>query len=167
MKTKFYTCCILTLGLVFCNSLSAAEIDSHLRYLPSRTVDAMSGKIRITTIDSKYSYKWKAFEKLPGISLHSTVPGVKHAHHLFTIMVDPTKRDSYLHALQDCGVGVAVNFRPIHLLSYYRKKYGYQQNSFPMAEQIGAATITLPLYPRLTDEEVTHVIRTVVSVVSE
>jgi len=90
-----------------------------------------------------------------------TMPNTKHARHLFTILVDPDKRDSILHGLQEKGVGVAVNYRPIHLLKYYREKYGFKEGDFPVAEDIGKRTISLPLYPLLKDEEIEYVIKSV------
>ena len=53
---------------------------------------------------------------------------------------------------------MAVNYRAIHLLTYYRQTYGYKKGSFPIAERISDSTITLPLYPKLTNEEVEYVI---------
>lgn len=83
----------------------------------------------------------------------------KHGRHLFTIWVE--NRDEVLGKLQDAEIGVAVNYRAIHLLSYYRKRYGYKEGKFPVAERIGDQTISLPLYPKLTDGEVEYVIKTV------
>ena len=70
-----------------------------------------------------------------------------------------------MHEIQNKGIGIAINFRAIHLMKYYRDKYGYKAGDFPVAEDIGASTITLPLYPKLTNEEVDYVIQSVVDVV--
>ncbi len=51
-----------------------------------------------------------------------------------------------------------MNYRAIHLLTYYRETFGYKRGDFPVAENIGDSTITLPLYPKLTDLEVAYVI---------
>lgn len=87
----------------------------------------------------------------------------RSARHLFTILVD--RRDEVLGKLQDAGVGVAVNYRAIHLLTYYRKMYGYKEGKFPNAEWIGDHTVTLPLYPKLMDAEVEYVIKAVKDVI--
>ena len=89
------------------------------------------------------------------------LPDSKSARHMFTILVPPEKRDSILWQLQAEGIGVAVNFRAVHLLTYYRETYGYERGSFPIAEKIGDSTITLPLYPKLSNEEVQYVIKVV------
>jgi len=62
-----------------------------------------------------------------------------------------------LEALQRRGAGVAVNYRPIHLYRFYRENFGGREGRFPRAEHIGASTISLPLYPKLTEEEADYV----------
>lgn len=90
----------------------------------------------------------------------------KSARHLYTIMVDPMRRDDVLFSLQEKGVGVAVNFRAIHTLSFFRETMGHKPEDFPNAYKIGQSTITLPLYPSMTDQEVEYVGRTVLEVLS-
>jgi dTDP-4-amino-4,6-dideoxygalactose transaminase len=99
-----------------------------------------------------------AFENIEGIKLMKTLRGCKHGRHLFTINVPPDKRDRALGSLQEKGVGVAVNYRAIHLLKHYREKFGFKEGDFPVAEQIGAGTISLPLYPKLKNVELDYVI---------
>jgi len=93
------------------------------------------------------------------IRLLKTLPEVKHSRHLFTVLVPAEKRDSLLWSLQDRNIGVAVNYRPIHLLKYYRDNFGYQEGNFPVAEDIGRRTISLPFYPSLKDTEVKYVVK--------
>ncbi|MDV2502440.1 MAG: DegT/DnrJ/EryC1/StrS family aminotransferase [bacterium] len=102
-----------------------------------------------------------AFADLPGIGLPAVRPENRSARHLFTIWVEPSIRDDTLWRLQTMGIGVAVNYRPIHLMAYYRTRFGYQPGTFPNAEAIGQRTVTLPLYPGLTDVEVDRVIEAV------
>ena len=63
--------------------------------------------------------------------------------------------------LQERGIGVAVNYRAVHLLTYYREQLGYRRGKFPNAERIGDSTITLPLYPSLGDAQVEYVLESV------
>jgi dTDP-4-amino-4,6-dideoxygalactose transaminase len=117
--------------------------------------------------DKIWSMYEDAFCNINGIRILTTVPDSRHSRHLFTILVNPRKRDSILDLLQKKGVGVAVNYRSVHLLSYYRKKFGYKNRDFPAAEDIGKRTISLPLYPGLKDDEIKYVIKTVMDVVRE
>ena len=102
-----------------------------------------------------------AFQTIDGIDMPEVLPRTKHAHHLFTIWVDPDKRDGFMNKLQEEGIGVAVNYRPVHLLTYYRKTFGFEQGMFPKAEMIGKRTISLPMYPKMGQDAVAKVIEAV------
>lgn len=81
-------------------------------------------------------------------------------HHLFTVL-SPKRcpRDEVLHELQEQGIGCAVNYRAVHTLSYFKKTFGYRSKDFPVAYEIGNRTISLPLYPKLDEENVRAVCR--------
>ena len=119
---------------------------------------------RIENLWLRRNILWKLYEEELGsvkeVRILSTLPGVKHARHLFTVLVPPDRRDSLLWALQQRGIGVAVNYRPIHLLRYYRENFGYGEGSYPVAEEIGKRTLSLPFYPSLDEEEVRSVVNT-------
>jgi dTDP-4-amino-4,6-dideoxygalactose transaminase len=103
----------------------------------------------------------EAFKDNPQVSYPKVFPNSKSARHMFTILVPPKRRDDILWKLQEKGIGVAVHFRAIHLLSYYRERFGYKKGTFQVAEKIGDSTVTIPLYPKLTDDEIAYVIETV------
>ncbi len=107
----------------------------------------------------------EAFSNFKGIKLLETKPKTIHARHLFTILVNPKQRDEILIVLQERGIGVAVNYRPIHLLKYYKKTFAYKKGDFPVAEDIGRRTISIPLYPKLRDKEVNYVISNIKKIV--
>jgi dTDP-4-amino-4,6-dideoxygalactose transaminase len=96
----------------------------------------------------------RAFEGTP--VARPTVVG-KSSHHLYTIWTDPARRDATLHTLQQRGIGVAVNFRAIHLLTWFAETFGFKRGDFPVAEAIGDKTISLPFYPKMRDDEVDYV----------
>jgi UDP-4-amino-4-deoxy-L-arabinose-oxoglutarate aminotransferase len=103
----------------------------------------------------------QAFSGIDGLSFPIVREGARSARHLFTIWIPPQHRDSSLANLQDKGIGVAVNYRAIHLLTYYRERFGFEPGTFPIAERIGNSTITLPLYPAMSDKQVDTVIEAV------
>lgn len=105
------------------------------------------------------------FKVLKEIDFPKVLPNTKSARHLFTIWVAPERRDEILWKLQDRGVGVAVNFRAIHLLKYFKDTFGFKRGMFPRAERIGDSTISLPTYPKMTDEEIDYVIDAVIKVI--
>lgn len=88
------------------------------------------------------------------------------AHHLFTALAPEGKRDELLAALGQANIGVAVNYRAVHLLTYYRDRFGFKPGDFPVAEEIGDRTISLPLYPFIPAADVDHVADTWLRLVS-
>jgi len=124
---------------------------------------------RIDTMWERRDKIWRTYEEaLTGfndIRFMKTMENSKHARHLFTVLVKSEKRDFVLNKLQEKDIGVAVNYRPIHLLKYYRETFGYKEGDFPVSEDIGKRTISLPLYPSLKDNEVSYVIETLKSII--
>jgi dTDP-4-amino-4,6-dideoxygalactose transaminase len=93
--------------------------------------------------------------------IESPGAGETSGHHLFTVLLPPAvSRDGILRLLQERGIGCAVNYRAIHTLSYFREGFGYRPEDFPAACGIGERTITLPLYPKLTEDDVRIVCET-------
>jgi len=102
-----------------------------------------------------------------GVEFPIVPVGMTSGRHLFTIWVDPEKRDRILGAIQGRGIGVAVNYRAVHLTKYYRERFGFSRGDFPAAESIGDRTITIPLWPAMTEAQVDEVIAAVRGAVKE
>jgi dTDP-4-amino-4,6-dideoxygalactose transaminase len=83
------------------------------------------------------------------------------ARHLFPVRVPPPVRDRVLRVLNAQGIGVAVNYRSVPTMKYYRDKYGYAPEDYPVSYAWGAGTLSLPLFIGLTEAEQAHVIQTV------
>jgi dTDP-4-amino-4,6-dideoxygalactose transaminase len=111
--------------------------------------------------------RYEAAFREAGVSFPVVSAGATSARHLFTIWVDPAKRDTVLAGIQSCGVGVAVNYRAVHLTKFYRERFGFRRGDFPIAERIGDSTITIPLWPAMTDAQVDEVIAAVRGAVAE
>ncbi|HPP88579.1 MAG TPA: DegT/DnrJ/EryC1/StrS family aminotransferase [bacterium] len=100
-----------------------------------------------------------ALSDIKSISFPKIEEGVKSAYHLFVIKVnDYKKRDYYLKKIQDENIPIAVNFNPIHLMTAYRKLFGYKEGDFPAAEKFGASVITLPFYVKLSKTDINFII---------
>jgi UDP-4-amino-4-deoxy-L-arabinose-oxoglutarate aminotransferase len=91
---------------------------------------------------------------IPGIRLPATRPNTVHARHVFTVWIENADRDWVMAELKSERIGAVVNYRPIHLTSYFRQRFGYRAGMYPTAERIGARTISLPFYPDMTDQQV-------------
>jgi dTDP-4-amino-4,6-dideoxygalactose transaminase len=104
----------------------------------------------------------EAFADLPLKRPAGTAPGVVHARHLYTILVDTDaigkSRDHVLDELIRLNVGTGVHYTALHLHRYYRERFGFHEGMFPHAEWIGQRTLSLPLSTKLTDKDVGDVI---------
>ena len=105
----------------------------------------------------------RAFAGMDGIKLPRSRPDSVHARHVYTVWCDGCARDDLIAHLHGEGIGAVVNYRPIHLMSYFAKRYGYRPGTFPIAEWIGDGTVSLPLYPGMPLEDVDTVARAVQS----
>jgi len=100
----------------------------------------------------------QALAEVPGLTWPQTFPGVKHAHHIFPVWLVNGRRDAVVAGLQEHGVPTVVNYRAIHLLTYFRERFGFKPGAFPVAERIGDATLSLPFYPNIPAEHVEAVV---------
>ncbi len=86
----------------------------------------------------------------------------KHAYHLYIIRIVPTKwsinRNKIIELLNEGGIGTSVHYKPVHMHSYYQKKYNYNFTDFPHANDFYNNVITLPLYPSLKEEQINYII---------
>lgn len=109
-----------------------------------------------------------AFQEVDEIQLLKPKSGIKHAHHLYIIVVKTERlkvfRDVVLNEIQKRGIGVAVHFRSLHLQPFFKKHFNFKKGMFPQAEYFSDRVISLPLYPKMTDQNVTKVIETVLEV---
>ena len=88
--------------------------------------------------------------------------------HLYTLLLNleklRVKRDIILNALTQENIGTGVHYIALHLHPYYAETYRLRDGDFPNAEWISARTISLPLSPRLNDEDVDNVIEATIKV---
>jgi dTDP-4-amino-4,6-dideoxygalactose transaminase len=70
-------------------------------------------------------------------------------------------RDKLMKHLSSRGVMSKVYFDPVHLMGFYRKQFGYRGGELPLTERISAEVLTLPMYPKLSRQEMDYVVEQV------
>lgn len=107
----------------------------------------------------------QAFLDVPELIQPQVVDDVKHAHHLYIVMIRPemlsVTRDEFVEALKAENVGTGIHFRSLHLQPYYRDRFGFTDDDFPNAAFTSNRIISLPLYPKMSELDVLQVANTV------
>ncbi len=99
----------------------------------------------------------QALADVGGLTLPTVRPGVISGWHLFVVRVAPALRRGFFDRLRTLGLGVQVHYIPVHLQPYYRR-FGLGPGDFPVAEAFYAGAVSLPIFPRMTDEQVESVV---------
>ncbi|WCL63320.1 DegT/DnrJ/EryC1/StrS family aminotransferase [Bacillus subtilis] len=111
-----------------------------------------------------------AFQQIPGLITPFVHDDGRHAWHLYVLQVDDKKagatRSEMITALKDkYNIGTSVHFIPVHIHPYYQKQFGYKEADFPNAMNYYKRTLSLPLYPSMSDDDVDDVIEAVRDIV--
>jgi len=110
----------------------------------------------------------ESFKSINGMTLPSFSEPSYDAYHLYIVKIEPDfwkiARDQIIIELNKLGIGTSVHYIPVHMHSYYTRKYGYKPQDFPRAKELSETVISLPLYPGLSDDEVQYVIDIVFSI---
>ena len=112
----------------------------------------------------------KAFSKLDFIKLPPDGEG--NAWHLYLMRIVPEKltisRNEFAKKLQEAGLGISVHFIPIFHFTYWQELYpDFRAENFPNAENQYSTTISIPLFPDMTQEQVQLVIDTIYKIGTE
>lgn len=104
------------------------------------------------------------FERLSGIACMDLpvvdVPFEDHAWHLFCVVLKPDAplgRNAFIEKMAEAGIGTSVHYKPLHRMTYYRKRYNLNPDDFPNTERIWQGTVSLPIYADLSDSEMEYV----------
>ncbi len=94
-----------------------------------------------------------ALADIEGLELPSPRPETEPAWHLYPVRVrEASRRRAFFDALRRLGLGVQVHYIPVYWHPWYRE-LGYERGMCPVAEDIYSRSVSIPLYPKLTDAE--------------
>lgn len=102
------------------------------------------------------------FSNIEELNLPYEDENVNSNFHLYILQVNKnSKFDRYdlFTYLQNMNYAPMVLYIPVHLLSYYRQRYGYKRGDFPVSEGYYDRSLAIPLYPSLTDSQVEKVVK--------
>ncbi len=106
----------------------------------------------------------EALKNIPGIILQKEIPESDTCRHLYIIRLDSDRlactRRQFFDAMSSENVQCQVHYIPVYWFPYYQK-LGYQNGICPAAEKIYKGIMSIPLYPKMTDQDVDDVIHAV------
>jgi dTDP-4-amino-4,6-dideoxygalactose transaminase len=125
-------------------------------------------------IVERYNEAFAAYDEL---QIPAERKDVQHAWHVYALRLNAGRfrgsgadqssevRSQFIEGLKRRNIGASVHFIPIHLHPYYRDKYGYRPDAFPVALREYQRSVSLPLHPGMTDRDVDDVIAAVRDIV--
>jgi len=101
-------------------------------------------------------------KKVSQIEIMDELPSHRTVYQLYTIKLkDYSIRSELQNYLLENGIFTKVYFYPIHLKSYYKNKFGYQEGDLPKTEEISERVLTLPMYLSSTKKDQDYIIEMV------
>ncbi len=87
-----------------------------------------------------------------------------HSWYLFNVLIEPDKskrgidRNEFIKEMTKRDIGTSVHYKPLHRMTYYKKKYGLKPEMFPNAEWVFQRCVSLPIFSAMTDSQLEYVI---------
>jgi dTDP-4-amino-4,6-dideoxygalactose transaminase len=98
-------------------------------------------------------------------------PHHTHAWHLYVLQLQLEEinidRNTFIDKMTAAGIGTSVHFIPLHLQPYWRDRYNFKPEDFPVALDVYQRVVSLPIYPSMSAEDVTRVITAVRTILNE
>lgn len=102
---------------------------------------------------------------LPGFVIPKVAKGMGHSWHLYPCRISRKEfglgRDELISRMSKMNIGTSVHYIPLHIHSYYRKKYGFRVGDFPVAEKVGDSIVSIPIFATMTQKDTDAVIKTI------
>lgn len=139
-----------------------ANLPDLLAALLPRQIDTIDARLPVR---QRIAARYRAAFAGGPLRLVEQLPSCQSAEHLFTIGVPAAVRDEAVARLNGAGIGVTVNYRAVPDTTYYRTRFPAKPEAYPVARRWGEETLSIPLFPSLTEAEQDYVIEQVKAVV--
>jgi len=113
----------------------------------------------------------EAFSEFDALQIPTQRSDIDHAWHLYSLRLNlhrlSISRNQFIDELRARNIASSVHFIPVHLHRYYREKYGYQPEDFPVAHREYHRMISLPIHPGMSDQDVVDVTESISEIVGQ
>jgi len=109
-----------------------------------------------------------ALESIDGVEPLAVSPDVDHAYHLYVVrLADGIDRTRVFQLMREGGIGVNVHYIPVHMHPFYRREFGTDPGTCPVAEAEYEQIISLPMFPALTEDDLATVLAVLRSAIED
>ena len=113
----------------------------------------------------------EAFAGVPALEPPTERDDVISSWHIYVLRVRPEHlridRNAFIDALKERNIGTSVHYKPLHMMTYYAERFGYRPDDLPVSRDAFERMMSIPLSPRLHDDDVDDVIGILLELVEE
>ncbi len=129
------------------------EMSSALGLVQLKKLDENNEKRK--KIVDEYRIRLKSISE---ISIPFRNSKVKSSYHIFPVLLSENiERNAFIDKLKEKGIQTSIHYPPIHLFTYYRKRFGFKEGMLPKTEFVGTHEVTLPLHPIVNIENIEYI----------
>ena len=129
-------------------------------------LDTMQAAVLLTKLEHLDTYSAnrkkhakRYYDELKGLPMKVLEHDEECCYHQYAVLVD--EKDAFVKHLNDKGIGTGAFYPvPLHLQKAF-DELGYKEGSLPVAESVCNRSVCLPIFPELTDEEMSYIIDTI------
>jgi dTDP-4-amino-4,6-dideoxygalactose transaminase len=141
------------------------DVQAALGLRQLERLDAMQRRRREVVARYEATFGGRPELRTPGEREH--VDSSWHLYPLRLTEAAPVGRDAFIRGLTERRIGTSVHYIPLHLHPWYRDRYGYGEEDFPVAQAAYEGLVSLPLHPGLSERDVDDVVEAVAAVLRE
>jgi dTDP-4-amino-4,6-dideoxygalactose transaminase len=111
---------------------------------------------------------YQELQDIPGLTLPRLHCAMEdHSWYIFMVLIDPGKtihsmdRNQFITEMTKGEIGTSVHYKPLHLMTYYKKRYDLKPDNFPNANRIFKQCVSLPMFSAMTEEQLEYVIASI------
>lgn len=106
--------------------------------------------------------------RIPGVHAPETPADIEHSYQSYVLLLDEgVDRNAVIDSMKEKGIETTLGTYAMHLQPYFRERFGIEDESLPNATRAHRSALTLPLYPQLTDDDVSLVCETLKGTLAE
>lgn len=136
------------------------EMQASLGISQLSRVDEMNGKR--AKIAEFYTER---LDKAGGIIIPKVAECRSTSNHLYVIRIVEEEfgmnRNELFKSLAESGIECGIHYKPLHLMPFYQREFGTKQGDCLVAEKIYQQILSLPIYPKLEEEQMEHVVENI------